>query len=68
MPTEYRVSGPPLIRDNRPIEPMAPIYFCEGCGFEGAPFGIHQGDRVLSYCGYRDGQPTCVGKGRKAPG
>jgi hypothetical protein len=47
---------------------MAPIYTCEGCGFVGAPFGIHQGDRVLSYCGYRDGQPTCVGKGRKAPG
>jgi hypothetical protein len=42
---------------------MAPIYFCEVCGFEGAAFGQKHGDQVLSYCGWVDGRPVCVGKG-----
>lgn len=43
---------------------MAPIYTCEGCGFVGAPFGVKSHEGVLSYCGYQQGQPVCIGKGK----
>jgi len=64
MPTEFKQSGPPIQRGNESVTPMAPIYSCEGCGFKGAAFGQKHGDGVLSYCGWRNGGPVCVGKGR----
>lgn len=64
MPTEYVPSGPPLLRDGKPVEPMAPLYTCESCGYKGAPFGVKRGDLVLSYCGWDGHEPVCVGKGR----
>ncbi|WP_147276132.1 hypothetical protein [Pelagibacterium lacus] len=65
MPTEYRPSGPTFTRNNETVTPMAPVYFCEECGHEGAGFGQKHGDHVLSYCGWRDGRPVCVGKGER---
>lgn len=65
MPTEYKNSGPEMMQGNNMVQPQAPIYFCEGCGYQGAPFGQKRGDQVLSYCGWRDGHPVCVGKGKK---
>ncbi len=67
MPTEYVPSGPPIVRNNQPVTPMAPIYTCEDCGFKGAPFGVKRGDQVLSYCGWQNGEPVCVGSGRQVP-
>ena len=64
MPTEYVRSGPDTIRDGVPVTPLGAVHKCEGCGYVGAPFGIKRGDEVLSYCGWVDGLPTCVGKGR----
>jgi len=64
MPTEYRPSGPPFTRDNRTVEPMAAVHICEHCGYEHAAFGVMRGDTVLSYCGWQDGRPVCVGKGK----
>jgi hypothetical protein len=64
MPTEYVPSGPDIDRNNQRVTPMAPIYSCEGCGHKGAPFGVKRGDEMLSYCGWVDGGPVCVGKGR----
>jgi hypothetical protein len=52
------------MRDGAMVTPRAMIHFCETCGFEGAAFGIHRGDRLLSYCGWVNGRPVCVGKGR----
>ena len=66
MPVEYVPSGPDIMREGRPVTPMAPIYRCEVCGFVGAPFGVKHGDEVLSYCGWVDSQPVCVGKGSAA--
>lgn len=63
MPTEFRPCGPPFTRNNETVTPMAPIYFCEVCGFEGAAFGQRHGDQVLSYCGWVAGRPVCIGKG-----
>ena len=63
MPTEFRPCGPVFTRNNETVTPMAPIYFCEVCAFEGAAFGQKRGDEVLSYCGWVDGRPVCVGKG-----
>jgi hypothetical protein len=64
MPTEYVPSGPDIDRNNQKVTPMAALYRCEGCGFVGAPFGVRHGDEVLSYCGWVNNQPVCVGKNR----
>lgn len=53
-----------MLRNNQEVTPMAPIYTCEGCGYKGAPFGMKRGDQVLSYCGWRNGEPVCVGLGK----
>jgi hypothetical protein len=64
MPTIMRRSGPDIVRDGVTVTPRAMIHVCEECGYEGAAFGVHQGDRLFSFCGWRDGNPVCVGKGR----
>lgn len=58
MPTELRPSGPEIERDGKRIVPMASIHICDVCGYEGAAFGVKNGDRVISYCGWVDGQPV----------
>lgn len=68
MPTEYVPSGPDIERNGRRITPMAPIYFCEECGFKGAPFGIQSGDEVRSYCGWSGNRPVCAGRGKETSG
>lgn len=69
MPTVLRRSGPDiLIRKGADFErhtPRAMIHFCETCGFEGAAFGVHADGKLLSYCGWQNGAPVCVGKGRR---
>lgn len=64
MPTVLRRSGPDFERDGTIVTPRAMIHFCEECGFEGASFGIHKGEKLLSYCGWVNGNPVCIGKGR----
>ena len=66
MPTEYRFSGPEILRDNRPVQPKAAVHICEGCGYENAAFGETRGGELLSYCGWQYGGPACVGKGRQS--
>jgi len=63
MPTEYR----PTVTDNTTINgntPMAAVHICEGCGYENAPFGQMVGGEMRSYCGWVNGAPVCVGKGK----
>lgn len=67
MPTILLRSGPDFIRNDVTVTPRAMIHRCEDCGFEGAAFGIRQGDRLLSFCGWIDGDAKCIGKGREAP-
>lgn len=67
MPTILRRSGSDFLRADVLTTPRAMIHFCEDCGFEGAAFGRRDGDRILSFCGWVDGQPQCIGKGRAAP-
>ena len=64
MPTEYVPTGHEFQRNDVKVTAMAPIYYCEGCGFKGAPFGIKDGETAQSYCGWESGRPVCVGKGR----
>lgn len=64
MPTVLRRSGPDFTRAGAGVTPRAMIHFCEGCGYEGAPFQVRTGGKLLSYCGWADGAPVCVGKGR----
>ena len=64
MPSVLRQSGPKWIKDGETITPRAVVHFCEGCGFEGAPFGDTVDGNRLYFCGW-NGQPVCVGKGTK---
>jgi len=64
MPTVLRRSGREFLRDGKSVTPRAMVHFCEDCGYEGASFGIHAGGVLRSYCGWRNGSPVCVGKGR----
>lgn len=52
-------------RMGRPRQPMAEIATCE-CGYEHAAFGGRIDGVRRAYCGYRDGQIQCVGKGHRA--
>ena len=45
-----------------------PIYFCVECGAPHAAFGIVRADGRLNYCGWSNGRPVCVGKGRAEDG
>ena len=63
MPTRYSTSDRTL-SDTQTAEAQFPIYFCEGCGFKGAGFGVKRADGQLSYCGWVNGEPKCVGKGK----
>lgn len=66
MPTELKASGPDIRFESGQVRtPMAAVHFCEGCGYENAAFGIKRGEETLSYCGWVNGHPECVGKGRK---
>ena len=56
MPVEYVQSGPEFERDGAKVQPMAPIYTCEECGYRGASFIVKQGETVLAYCGWRNGE------------
>lgn len=60
MPTILRRSGPDFEKDGQMQTPRAMIHFCEVCGAENAPFLISTGGKLLSYCGYRNGKPTCI--------
>jgi hypothetical protein len=64
MPTVLRRSGPDIWRNGKATTPRAMIHTCETCGFEGAAFGIHTGSKLLSFCGWRNGAPVCVGKAK----
>lgn len=65
MPFLLRRSGPDYQRDGQTISPRALVGVCEVCGYEGAPFGIVEGKDKRAYCGWVDGQPACVGKGKE---
>lgn len=45
-----------------------PIYFCLDCGALNAGFGIARADGRLNYCGWVNGRPACVKKGRAEDG
>ncbi|NGP19267.1 hypothetical protein [Devosia aurantiaca] len=64
MPTEYQPTGAEIVVNGKRVPATAPIYLCEGCGYRGAPFQQKRGDELLSYCGWNDGRPVCIGKGR----
>jgi hypothetical protein len=63
MPTRYSTSDRTL-SDTPTSEAQFPIYFCEGCGFKGAGFGVKRADGQMSYCGWVNGEPKCVGRGK----
>jgi hypothetical protein len=63
MPTVLRRSGPDFIRNGAAVTPRAMIHFCEDCNFEGAAYGIRQGGKLLSYCGWVDSAPACIRMG-----
>lgn len=67
MPTVLRRSGPDMVRDGKPFTPRGMIHRCEDCGFVGAAFGIRSGDKLLSYCGWKNGNPICIGKAKSHP-
>lgn len=65
MPSVFRRIGPDFVdRKGDTRTPRALTTWCEACNYQGASFGIidGQGNR-LWYCGWRDGEPVCVGKG-----
>lgn len=64
MPSVLRISGPGFIRNGVLLTPRALVSTCETCGAD-APFGIRRGDKLLTYCGYRNGEPVCIGKGKE---
>lgn len=66
MPITMVSSGPSFERNGVPVEPMAEHRTCETCGYEGAPFGRVDPitGRKTAWCGWQDGEPVCVGKGR----
>ena len=60
-PTVLRRSGRDFTdRKGVARQPRAMIHRCEGCGFEGAAFGVKNGAKLLSYCGWRNGNPYCI--------
>lgn len=64
MPTRYSTSNGTLSDTQSGSEPKFPIYFCEICGFRGAAFNVRRADGQLSYCGWVNNEPGCVGKGK----
>jgi len=66
MPTVMRRSGPDRYINGKVFTPRAMVHFCEDCGFEGAAFLLRRNGKLLSYCGWRDGDPVCIGKARVA--
>ncbi len=66
MPTILRRSGPDTLgKDGKHTTPRAMIHFCETCGYEGAAFLLRDGHKLLSYCGWQNGAPVCVGKAKR---
>lgn len=67
MPTKYQSD-----KGDISLTPTAshkfPIYLCEGCGAPDAAFGIVKLDGRLNYCGWENGYPVCVGRGRAEDG
>jgi hypothetical protein len=62
MPSVLRRSGPDFERDGKLITPRALVSTCDTCGADAA-FSETIGGKLVSYCGWRNGQPECVGKG-----
>jgi hypothetical protein len=64
MPSVLRKCGAEFVPRGatEKIQPYALVSFCEGCNFEGAPFGETIDGKLLSYCGWKDGQPICVNR------
>lgn len=66
MPSVKRQSGPEFTnRNGEHVKPLAIINSCEDCGYTHAAFGMWDGKDLVSYCGWRDGNPVCIGKGEK---
>ncbi len=66
MPFVLRRSAPDFTRPTgEKITPIALVGICDGCGYEGAPYGLIKGDVKQAFCGWRDGQPVCVGRGEE---
>lgn len=66
-PAILRRSGPDFTPRGQSEKqtPRALIQFCADCNYEGAAFGdVVDGKREF-WCGWRDGQPVCIGKGRR---
>lgn len=61
MPSVLRKSGHEFMRNGVLVTPRALVSTCETCGAD-APFGLRRGDKLLTYCGYRDGKLVCIGK------
>ena len=69
MPAVLRQIGAPFVnKQGVTVKPKAIIGTCEYCGWVGAPFGQVAGGRMERWCGWRNGAPACVGKGRKGDG
>jgi hypothetical protein len=65
MPTKFQSATGEISASPEGQGAKFPIYFCEGCGYHGAGFGLVRADGRLSYCGWQDGGPVCVGKGKE---
>lgn len=66
MPGVLRQIGPAFVNlQGNTVKPKALITWCEGCGWQGAPFGELDGKGQRKwFCGWRDGAPVCIGKGK----
>lgn len=68
MPFVLRRSGKDFERNGQIVTPRAQIGFCETCGYEGAPFGfVDPAGNKTAWCGWRDGQAVCIGRGAVPP-
>lgn len=63
MPQLLRQSGAKWTKDGQTVTPRALITICEGCGFEGAPFGTTVDAKRLWWCGWVNNEPTCINRG-----
>lgn len=67
MPITLVQSGRAFERNGVQVTPMAEDRRCDTCGAPNAGFGETIRGVTVVFCGWMDGKPVCVGKGRAAP-
>jgi hypothetical protein len=64
MPVKLVQSGRAFERNGVLVTPMAEDRRCDDCGARHAAFGETVKGVTRCYCGWVDGKPACIGKGR----